>query len=181
MGKIVLKNVRASYVNLWEPKSVNGSEPKYGLQVLLPKDHPQVAEIKKLVAEAAQSKFPGKVKDGQVSKTLKLPLRDGDEERDEADYAGCYFFNASAKRRPCVVDKAKTPLTKEDGVIYSGCYVNLSLSVYPFDAQAQKGVAVGLNAVQFKADGPRLDGASDGSEFDDESGDEEYGHGADLI
>jgi hypothetical protein len=29
---------RFSFVNLWEPKSVNGSDPKYSLSLIIPKN-----------------------------------------------------------------------------------------------------------------------------------------------
>ncbi len=35
--KVITGKVRFSYVNVWEPKSVNGSDPKYSVSLIIPK------------------------------------------------------------------------------------------------------------------------------------------------
>ena len=32
--KVITGKVRFSYVNVWEPKSINGSNPKYSISIL---------------------------------------------------------------------------------------------------------------------------------------------------
>ena len=34
--RIVTGEVRLSYANVWEPRSINGSDPKYSVSVLIP-------------------------------------------------------------------------------------------------------------------------------------------------
>ena len=34
---VVTGLVRLSYANVWEPKSINGGEPKYSCSILIPK------------------------------------------------------------------------------------------------------------------------------------------------
>ena len=73
--------------------------------------------------------------------------------------------------------RKKEALTEEDGVIYSGCYCNVSLAAAGFDANVKKGVTVYLNGVQFFRDGERLAGvdiSNDFEELDDEDGGESY-------
>ena len=52
-------------------------------------------------------------------------------------------------------------------MVYSGCYCNVSVNFYPFNANGNKGVAAGLSNIQFIRDGERLSGrASAASEFE---------------
>ena len=86
-----------------------------------------------------------------------------------------YVLRSGSKSRPLVIDRKKHPLTEEDGVIYSGCFCNVSLAAAGFDAQVKKGVTVYLNGVQFFRDGERLagyDAMNDFEELDDENGGE---------
>ena len=72
-----------------------------------------------------------------------------------------------------VVNRNKAAITEEDGVIYSGCYVNVSLAAagYTF-GKVKKGVKAYLNGVQFVKDGERF-GSDALSDFDDLGGDED--------
>ncbi len=166
MAKVVLKNVRCSFLNVFKAVSYNNGDPKYGVQLIVPKDHKGLEAFEKAVLEVAKEKFPSKVKGSKISASLKMPLRDGDIERDEYPdiYENTYFFSASSSRRPQVFDRDKSALAEDDGVMYSGCYVNASLNVYAFDVQGNKGVAVGLNGLQFVKDGEPLGGNSDSTD-----------------
>lgn len=158
---MVLKNVRISYAHVWEPRESFGTM-QYSCSILIPKDDPQVqivmAEIDRLKKEYATSH------NGKIPANFKNPLRDGDEERpDDPNYADCFFMNANSKKRaPEIVDLYKRPITDQSQV-YSGCYVNISVSLYTFD-QKSKGVACGLNNIQKVKDGPRLGGATSANE-----------------
>jgi len=155
--KIILKNVRLSYANVWEPKSINGSEPKYSTSILVSKDDKDnIEKIQKAVetirATSAQ-KWGGK-----IPATLKMPLRDGDVEKpDVEDYRGHCFINANSKQRPGIVDAYMNPIT-DTTQVYSGCYVNISVTLYPFNVSGNKGIACGLNNIQKVRDGANLSG-----------------------
>ena len=78
---------------------MNGGEPKYSVSILIPKtDTAGVAKLKQAFEDCKQANaaFFG----GSVPKGLKGGLRDGDEERDDAAYAGCYFVNANSAQKP---------------------------------------------------------------------------------
>lgn len=157
--KIVTGKVRLSYVNIFKPRAQEeGKEPKYSVCLLIPKsDTKTVAAIKQGIEaakEAGKSSWGGKVPPG-----LKVPLRDGDTERDGAEYAGHWFLNASSLRRPQVVDQNVQPILDQD-VVYSGCYARVSINFYAYNQQGNRGVAAGLGNVQFVADGEPLGGAS---------------------
>ena len=157
--KVVTGTVRLSYANLFEATSIDGGDKKYSVSLLIPKS--DKATIAKIEAAIDAAKEAGKAKwGGKIPKNLKLPLRDGDEDRPEDDaYMGHFFINASSKTKPGVVDKALNPVLDTEEV-YSGCFGRASINFYPFDVNGNKGIAAGLNNVQKLKDGDALSGKS---------------------
>jgi hypothetical protein len=155
--KVITGKVRASFVHIFEPQSVNGSEPKYSCSFIIPKsDAETIGKIRAAIEEAKQngvSKWGGK-----TPANLKLPLRDGDIERpDDPAYADAYFVNANSREKPGVVDRKRIPIT-DPLMVYSGCYVRASISFYPFNTNGNRGIACGLQNIQFWCDGEPLNG-----------------------
>lgn len=152
--------VRLSYANVWEPKAMNqGDREKYSTAILIDKkDKATVKAIENCIEAAKQA---GKAKwNGKIPATLKLPLRDGDEEKpDDENYAGMYFLNASSTTPPQIVDKRVQPILDRDEV-YSGVFAKVSLNFYPFNTNGNRGVAVGLGNIQKIKDGDRLAGGT---------------------
>jgi len=178
MPKMILQNVRGSFVFVDKPrKKDNGEDGNYGVQVLIAKDDPQVKKFKKLVDQALEEKHGA----GALKKKgrYKLPLRDGDEERDGEEYEGMYFFNANAGKKPGIVNRNNEPADIDDieELCYSGAYFHFSVNIYGFDAKdgGKPGVAVGLNNVMLRKKGERLDGSvpatSDFQEYAEDGGD----------
>lgn len=172
---------RISFANIWEPKSINGSDEKYSVSCLIPKsDQKTLAKIQKAI-EAAKEDAKGKKWGGKIPPNLKLPLRDGDIDRpDDETYAGHMFLNATSKDAPGIVDRKVQPILDpmECG---SGDYCNVSVNFYGFNANGNRGVAAGLGNIQKVRDGERLAGkASAASDFDEIEGDEEEVLGDDL-
>lgn len=144
--KVITNKVRASFVHVFEPASVNGSEPKYSCSFIIPKtDTATIAAIRAAIEEAKQegiAKFGGK-----IPSNLKLPLRDGDiDSPDDPNYANSYFVNANSKEKPGVVDRRRIPIT-DPLELYSGCYVRASINFFSFNTNGNKGVAAGLGNV----------------------------------
>lgn len=169
MSKIILKNVRLSFPSLWSTESYNGTDTgKYACTFLIEKDTEQGKAVTKAVKDAMKE---------VGAKADKTPLKDGDNVKYDG-YAGMWAIKANTKKRPLVLDKDKTPLTEEDGVIYAGCYVNASIEVYSMDGQYGKRVGCQLNGVQFAKDGESFGGGGGNAidDFDaveDDSSDEE--------
>lgn len=158
---------RISFANIWEAKSINGSEEKYSVSCVIPKsDKKTLAKIQKAV-EAAKEDGKTRRWNGKIPPNLKLPLRDGDIDRpDDETYLDCFFLNATSKDAPQIVDRRVKPIT-DPMMVYSGCYCNVSVNFYAFNANGNRGVAAGLSNIQFVKDGDRLSGkASAESEFD---------------
>ena len=102
---------RISFANIFEPKSINGSEAKYSVSCLIPKDDKKTLLAIHKAVEAA--KEDGKVRKwgGKIPPNLKLPLRDGDIDRpDDETYQNHFFLNATSKDAPQVVDRHVQPI-----------------------------------------------------------------------
>lgn len=157
-------NTRLSYFHGWEPVSINGGKEKYSVSVLIPKsDKETIRAIEAAVDAAIEegiAKFGGK-KPNKAA--IKLPLRDGDIERDDEAYKGHYFVNANSTTAPQIVDKAVKPILDRDEV-YSGCYGRVSLNFYAFNSNGNKGVACGLGNIQKIKDGEPLGNRSSASD-----------------
>lgn len=158
--KVVTGVVRLSYANVWEPASINGSNPKYSVSLIIPKDDDKtIAAINQAVDNAIRdgaAKFGGKI---PPKGALKLPLRDGDTERDDEAYKNAYFVNANSTTAPQIVDLSVQPILDRSEV-YSGCYARVSINFYPFNTNGNKGIACGLGNIQKVRDGEPLGGKS---------------------
>ena len=65
-----------------------------------------------------------------------------------------------------MVDRKVNPVV-DPMMVYSGCYCNVSVNFYAFNANGNRGVAAGLGNIQFVRDGERLSGkASADADFD---------------
>lgn len=126
--------------------------------VLHPKDDKETVKAINDAIDAAIeegiAKFGGK-KSNKAA--IKLPLRDGDTEREDAAYAGHWFINANSKTAPQIVDRAVKPILDRSEV-YSGCYARVSLNFYAFNSNGNKGIACGLGNIQKIRDGESLGG-----------------------
>ena len=176
MKVITGPNTRWSYVNAWEPKSINGGTPKYSVSLIIPKSDTKTLEKIKAALDAAyhegEAKLRGNGKSVPPMTSLKLPLRDGDTERpDDEAYRNSYFINANATNAPGIVDADRNEiLTRSE--VYSGVYGRASVTFYAFNSNGNRGIACGLNNLQKLRDGEPLGGRasaeSDFSTDDDE-------------
>ena len=164
--KVVTGKVRFCYVNVFEPTALNdGDTPKYNICILIPKSDTKTLEAIRNAVEAAKTAGKSKLadKNGKIPSTIKLPLRDGDEERsDDPAYEGMMFINANSTRKPSIVDKDLNPIMSQEE-FYSGCYGRASINFYAFNVQS-KGIAAGLQNLQKLEDGEMLAGGSTAEE-----------------
>ena len=154
--KVITNTVRLSYANVWEPKSINGGAPKFSTAILIPKSDTETIEAIEravdLAIEEGVHKFGGTLPD---KKSLKLPLRDGDLERDDDVYKDCYFLNANSNTPPQIVDK-NVQIISNRSEVYSGVYARVSMNFYAFNSGGNRGVACGLGNIQKIKDGEPL-------------------------
>lgn len=177
--KVITGKCRLSFANVFVPVSINGGDEKYSTSILIPKS--DKATLKKIKAAVESAKELGKSKwGGKVPAKLHTPLRDGDEEAEDKGeaYAGHYFLNASSKNKPGIVDRNREEII-DTTEVYSGCYARLSINLYPFDVNGNKGIAAGLNNIQKWEDGDFLGGRSRAEDDFDEL--EDDGEGDDFL
>lgn len=157
--KIITGKVRFSYVHVWEPASINGSDPKYSVSLIIPKS--DTAALEKIKAAIETAKKEGIARLGRnVPEDLKTPLKDGDVDMpDNEAYANSYFINANSSMKPGIVDKDVQAIT-DPNEFYSGCYGRASITFYAYNVNESKGIACGLQNLQKLSDGERIDGHS---------------------
>lgn len=170
-------NTRWSYVNAWEPKSINGGAPKYSVSLIIPKSNTKTIEKIQAAIQAAYDEGQGKLKGNGKSvlalSVLKTPLRDGEAERpDDEAYADSYFINANSGTAPGIVDADRQPILDRSEV-YSSVYGRASINFYAFNSNGNKGIACGLNNLQKIKDSEPLGGKSRAEDdFDTEEDDD---------
>jgi len=128
---------------------------------LVPKDHPQIAELQAAVKEVGQEAHGAKWSKAQMC------LKDGDQIEYDG-YAGNWSIKAGTKKRPVLLNRDKSAVSEEDGVLYAGCYVNASISLYAFTNNYGSFISAQLNAVQFARDGEPFGDGSDSGYSDDD-------------
>ena len=179
--KVMLRNVRLSYEHIFQPSAMDdNSTAKYSADIIIPKDHQDLPALKHALLEAGIEKFPQAF---SASKPWPMgftsALKDGDKDVDGSgvllgeknpEYRGCYILRTQSTRRPVTLGRRKEQLTEADGVIYSGCYVNISAAFAGYEfGKIKKGVTCYLNGVQFVADGERF-GSDATGDFDELDG-----------
>jgi hypothetical protein len=171
MAKIVLKGARLSFPSLFATEQYNGQDTgKFAATFLVEKDSKAAKAIAKATKEAIKEKF-GK----DAPKKLKSAVKDGDEV-DYDGYEGMVAIKANTKKRPVLIDRDKSPITEEDGTLYAGCYVNVSLEIYGLDNQYGKRVSCQLNGIQFAKDGEAFGNSNDTmGDFDELDDDDDDG------
>lgn len=174
-NKVITGKVRFSYANVWEPQSINGSEPKYSVSLIIPKSDQAMIEKIEQAIEVAKKEGTARL-GGKIPANLRIPLRDGDIDRpDDEAYADSYFINANSKVKPGIVDKDVNPIL-DQSELYSGCYGRASITFYAYNANGNKGIACGLQNLQKLEDGEPLGGKSNAA---DDFG--SFGGGDDIL
>jgi len=175
--KVVIKNARLSFPDLFEPRAFQaGDTPKFKATALVPKGSEMVREIEAAIMKVATDKWNTKA--AGIVKSIrgnpnKFCFQDGDNKTYDG-YEGMMAFSASNKVRPTIIDRDKSPLSVSDGRPYAGCYVNMIVDVFAYD-NSGNGIAASLSGVQFVKDGEAFGGGRPASadEFDDLSTEDE--------
>lgn len=168
MEKIVTGKVRFSYVNVFEPKSVNGGEEKYSITLLIPKTdtvtYQKIMNALNLTLENAISDTFKGVRPANP----KFPIYDGDGVRPSGEpfgdeCKGHWVMAANSYERPEIVDASLNPILSKSE-FYSGCYGRASLGFYAYNTNGNKGVGCGLNNLQKLDEGQPLSGRTTAAE-----------------
>ncbi len=180
-NEVLLKNVRLSFADIFEMKSVNEGKPRYSANFLLdPESEIGQANIKAMktaIKHVMQEKWQNNQPKLKADKFL---LRDGNEETWDG-YAGVMYVSAANYKRFPIIDFDRTPLSKEDGKPYSGCYVDALVRVWAQDNEYGKRVNGSLELIRFRKDGEPFGAAPvDPDDIDFDDGDDFGGDDVDL-
>lgn len=174
MAVIKILNARLSFPHLFEPqRDDNGKNPKFNGLFIMAKDNPAIKTISDEIKAVAKEKWP--IKHEEILKRLKaggkLCLRNGDTKANYEGFAGNIYISASNKTPIKVFNRAGEMITEGcEGSPYAGCYVNVSVELWPQDSQKfGQRINASLRAVQFVKDGESFGGGSVAA--DDEFGD----------
>lgn len=170
--KVKIENVRLAFPRLFTPEKVNGQgEPKYSATFILDPKHLALGEIREAISSVANEKWGAKAPEflRKLESELKTCLKNGESKEELDGFKGNLFISAINSKRPYVVNRDKTPLTLDDGVLYAGCYVNAVVDIWAMHNQFGKRICCSLLGVQFLRDGDAFSGSSvaDDSDFDD--------------
>ena len=179
--KILLENVRIAFAHgLFEARSIQGSKPRFSAVALIDKtDTKAIDKVISAMKAVAQEKW--KEKGTQMYAVLekqdRLALHDGSTKPDYEGYEESMFINVGSQFGPntkqgfVVLGRDRAPIGPDAGIIYSGCYVNMSIEVWAQDRkdEAGKRINAALKGVQFVRDGDAFSGSSAASadEFPD--------------
>lgn len=167
--KTVVGAGTAAYVHLAEPDTEGEyADSKYKITLLIDKDSSEAERFEKLCKQAGDEEFP-------KAKSVKLPLRDGDEKEQE-HFHGKYMLTAKTKKQPTTVDGKRQKIPAD--VIKPGDIVKVSVTLNPCKVSGKPTVALWLNGVQLiEKINNGFDAADD---FDEEEGGFEYEGGDDT-
>lgn len=170
--KLVLRNVRLSFPDLFEAKQYQGQGPfYYRATFLMAPDSAEKKAIDAAIKQVATDKWNAKATaklPGILANPQKCCFIDGNL-KEYNGYAGNWALTAVRSEEhgaPAVVDRLKNPLTAKDGKLYSGCYVNAVVDIRADDNAYGAAIRAALVSVQFVKDGESFGGASPASAND---------------
>jgi len=162
--KIKTPEFRGSYVNLVTPRKANeDADPTYQMVIVLPKeDKATKAFLKKLndqidavVLEKTGKKVPHK-------RLKHFPIKDGDSDWDDDQFAGCWTISVSNKKRPGCIDKKQEVLADEEE-LYSGAWYRVTVTAWCWSNKFGTGASINLHTVLKTRDDEPLGGGGNGN------------------
>ena len=168
---LMLKNKRIGFVNLAEPRSVNGGKPSYSVRVIIDPKDADVKALDAAITEVATTQWKDKAKTQIDMLTEKGRIAFAKKEYRSAStgevfkgFEGMYSLNASAPsdKQPKCFDEFGKELD-EDGIrrkLYSGCYAHVKVEVYPLLRDDGNRINCAVLGVMFASDGEAFGGGA---------------------
>lgn len=173
--KIMLNDVRSSFLVLGDPEQYQGKGPfRWSATALAPYNSPTVKVVMDALKEVAEEKW-GKKATAYLEAILSDPKgccwQDGKRKPDYDGFEGHWFLSAHRgqdKGRPLVMDKDKSPIYRPDntlyegkgGVLYSGARVNMQVEIWAQDNANGRGLRATLLGIQKMADADAFGGGA---------------------
>lgn len=172
--KVILKDVRLAFPDLFEPVQYQGKGAyRYNATFLITPGSEADKQIRAAIKAVAEEKFPGKavaMLKAWESNPQKYCYLDGNTKEYDG-FADMMYLSAHRRqedRAPTVIDRNKSPLTSKDGRPYAGSYVIASVDIWAQTGE-NSGIRATINGVQFFRDGDAFSGSAPAStdEFED--------------
>lgn len=179
--KVKLINVRLAFANVFEAKAhAGGGEPTFSAAFPIEPGSANAQTIAEAVGAVAVEKWKDKAKAiiDELKSKDRMCYRTYGLSKDGTVYQGfedMYSLSASNKVRPRLFNKDKSPIVREDGILYSGCFVNAIVDIWAQQNDFGRRINATLAGLQFVADGDRFGGGTVASEDDFDVLDDEGG------
>ena len=180
--KIIVKNARLSFSDLFTPKSIGDGKPKFSATLICTDDttviykkadgtkssvpHEKMSALCDRVCQEKWGKVPPKLKNWAYNKADGTTTRDVYTNSDGDFWAGfsedTWYISAGKHEERCkggklvVLDQHKQPIEANSGLLFSGCYVNVVIDVYAYENKEGRGITASLEGVQLKKTGEPL-------------------------
>lgn len=157
-NKVVTGEVRFSYAHVWEPDSINGSDPKYSVSILIPKSDTKTINMINKAIEAA--KEMGKVRSLAARFQPTSSCRCAMEMR-TAQTTRCIrgITSSTPTARPSQASWTKTASPSRTARSFTAAAMATPPSPFILSAPTgNRGIACGLNNLMKTADGDPLGG-----------------------
>jgi len=172
--KLMLTDVRCSFLTLGEPEQYQGKGPfRWSATALVPYESPLRKKVEDALKQVAREKWEKKWEN--IYESLIVDPKGCcwiDGKRKEYDgYQGHFALSAHRyqdKGRPLVMDTDKSPIYKPNnevyegkgGRIYSGCFVNMQVEFWAQQNDNGKGLRASLLGIQRVRDGDAFGGGA---------------------
>ncbi len=158
-----MQNVRSSYLQVFTPgHDATGKDMGHSGHFIFPENHPDLPALMNAIVEVGKDFWKDKWDDVLVELKGKdrLCLHRGDVSKaGQAPYKGMLYVSAGNPVKPRTLDQNNREVNAADGVLYSGCYVDVILTIKAAaHPQGGKRVSANLDGVRKRADGERLSG-----------------------
>lgn len=163
-ARMTTGKVRLIFTALDEPRENKNGKEKYSCRFVIDKNDTETLDKINAAIEAAyedgETKLRGKGKSVPALSAISTPLHDGDLERpDDPNCENALYMNASSDFAPQCYDLELNEIDPTE--LYSGCYARVCITFFAYNVTGGRGIACGLNSLQFIADGERLAGKAD--------------------
>lgn len=157
-GRLVLRKCRLAFASVYEKKTFEeGQDGRYEATLLINPDTEEGEDAIASIEDAIESVRKEKWGDKQPKLTPdRFCLKDGDE-KTYGGFAGMMFISAANKKQPTLVDRKNVERDgRDDGLFYSGCYVDAIVTIWAQDNKYGKRINASLEALRFVEDGDAL-------------------------
>jgi len=185
---------RVSYPHVFVPqgnKDKPEATPKFSLSAIwdtkdfTPKDKELWKKISTEVNAACIKEHGKSFKECIKNSNFKRGIRIGTDEKEKDDvnyyFEGCRFASLTSSAKPGIVKRdGESPIESQED-FYAGCYARATITIYAYN-NVSKGVALGLNNLQFIKHGEKISMRSTASDdfADAEEPDFEEDGGSDV-